>query len=160
MRAVAIAALGVVGALSCQTSESRGGSESSAQAGQTTIGAEGGRASAGGGEGRGGNAGATGSTATAGSSASGGPSATGGDGSSGGDAASADQPIGEWSDSPGECPPGSMRVDIRTLDEMQSASRGESAQQATCFFVHDGVYQQSGSTLPLTSTTTSSSAEA
>jgi hypothetical protein len=57
--------------------------------------------------------------------------------------------VGEWTDAPGECPAGSTRVDITTLDEMESASRGESDQTGTCFFVHDGTYTQSGSTIPL-----------
>lgn len=57
--------------------------------------------------------------------------------------------VGEWTDAPGSCPPGSVRADIRTLAEMQSASRGESNADATCFFVHDGTYVQSGTTLPL-----------
>jgi hypothetical protein len=91
----------------------------------------------------GGVLGATGGATDAGSS---GDSGNGGEVSSGGSGAVT---VGEWTDAPGECPAGSVRIDITTLDEMESASRGESDQDGTCFFVHDGTYTQSGSTLPL-----------
>jgi hypothetical protein len=57
--------------------------------------------------------------------------------------------IGEWTDSPGACPSGATRVDITTVAEMEDASRGDAHTEGTCFFVHDGVYTQRGSTLPL-----------
>jgi hypothetical protein len=56
--------------------------------------------------------------------------------------------IGEWTDAPGECPDGATRVDIRTVQEMEDASRGDGP-SGTCYFVHDGRYEQRGSTLPL-----------
>lgn len=59
------------------------------------------------------------------------------------------RPIGEWNDAPGECPAGSTRVDITTVTEMEDASRGDAHTEGTCFFVHDGVYTQRGSTLLL-----------
>ncbi len=60
-----------------------------------------------------------------------------------------DRAIGEWTDAPGECPAGSTRVDITTVAEMEDASRGDAHTEGTCFFVHDGVYTQRGSTLLL-----------
>ncbi len=59
-----------------------------------------------------------------------------------------DDGIGEWIDEPGACPDGAVQVDIHDAEEMASAARGESDTDATCFFVHDGVYEQtSGSPL-------------
>jgi hypothetical protein len=60
-----------------------------------------------------------------------------------------DRAIGEWTDAPGSCPAGATRVDITTVQEMEDASRGDAHTEGTCFFVHDGVYTQRGSTLPL-----------
>lgn len=60
-----------------------------------------------------------------------------------------DRAIGEWTDVPGVCPAGATRVDITTVTEMEDASRGDAHAEGTCFFVHDGVYTQNGSTLPL-----------
>jgi parallel beta-helix repeat protein len=56
--------------------------------------------------------------------------------------------IGEWTDSPGVCPAGVPRVEIHTVGELESASRGEGEHAAdapgTCYFVHDGTYRQGG----------------
>lgn len=80
------------------------------------------------------------------------------DASSSGDANSSSLPdgggsvsavIGQWTDEPGACPAGAARVDITTVGQMEEASRGEAHAEATCFFVHDGEYEQRGSTLPL-----------
>lgn len=80
--------------------------------------------------------------------------ACGGGGGNGGDAdapvATVDAPhdpgpgaIGEWVDAPGECPAGTTRADIRTVAELHDAARGDGP-IATCYFVHDGTYVQSG----------------
>ncbi|MCB9653606.1 MAG: right-handed parallel beta-helix repeat-containing protein [Deltaproteobacteria bacterium] len=57
--------------------------------------------------------------------------------------------IGEWTDAPGTCPAGTTRVDITSVVEMEDASRGDTHTEGTCFFVHDGLYVQRGSTLAL-----------
>ncbi|HET9931273.1 MAG TPA: right-handed parallel beta-helix repeat-containing protein [Polyangiaceae bacterium] len=112
----------------------------------------GGRATNGGASARGGSSSGGGSARGGGTSGGGvtggGTSATGGapSGGAGGDGGVL---VAQWNDAPGQCPSGAVRADIRTVAEMQSASRGESNQNATCFFVHDGTYAQSGSTLPL-----------
>ena len=60
--------------------------------------------------------------------------------------------IGEWTDTPGACPQGLPRVEVRTVGELEKASRGEDARSAdapgTCYFVHNGTYRQ-GSLLAL-----------
>jgi hypothetical protein len=59
-----------------------------------------------------------------------------------------DEPIGQWTDSPGACPAGMTQVDLHTASELASASRGEDAYAGdapdTCYFLHDGVYDQTG----------------
>jgi hypothetical protein len=108
----------------------------------------------GGASGRGGTTAAGGDGASAGQSGSGGgggdaTAGSGGDVSGGSGGAAGGVTVGEWTDAPGACPAGSVRVDITTLGEMEDASRGDSHADATCFFVHDGTYVQNGSTLPL-----------
>jgi hypothetical protein len=136
------------GAPSGGTTAAAGRVVSSGAGGRATT--SGGRAGRGGTSNTGGSSGRAASAATGGSAAgdagSGGDSGSGGELSGGGSSAVT---VGEWTDAPGECPPGSKRVDITTLDQMQNASRGDSDQDATCFFVHDGTYAQTGSTLPL-----------
>jgi hypothetical protein len=79
----------------------------------------------------------------AGGGGSGGGGATGGSGGGGGDIV-----VGEWTDAPGACPAGMPKVDIDTPAKLASASRGEDAYAndapATCYYIHDGEYQQSG----------------
>ncbi|HTQ04760.1 MAG TPA: right-handed parallel beta-helix repeat-containing protein [Polyangiaceae bacterium] len=122
---------------------------SSGSAGHVPSSANAGKSSGGGhgGDDAGASGGAGGSTA-AGDAGSGTETGSAGEPSAGGDGSGA-VTVGTWTDAPGACPPGSTRVDITTLDEMESASRGESDADATCFFVHDGTYAQTGSTLPL-----------
>ncbi len=141
----------VFGVVGCQSHEDSG-SAGKAAAGASSL-SSGGAPSGGTGAGTGGrrtssagNAGNGGRGPTSGAG-SGGQAGTAGEMSAGGDSGTVT--VGEWTDARGECPPGSARVDITTLDEMQSASRGESDTSATCFFVHDGTYPQTGSTLPL-----------
>ncbi len=54
--------------------------------------------------------------------------------------------IGEWTDAPGTCPLGLPRVDIHSIGELESASRGEDAYAAdppgTCYFIRNGAYRQ------------------
>jgi hypothetical protein len=177
MRTFVIGVTLVVGVVSCGSDDDSGSTGSAAQAGTGTSssgtsnagqssatggrggssGAGGKPTSSGGGSGKGGGASNTGGSSAHGGRATGGTTSE--DAGSAGSAGSAGEPaaggesggvtVGEWTDAPGECPPGSTRVDITTLDEMESASRGESDQNATCFFVHDGTYTQTGSTLPL-----------
>jgi hypothetical protein len=63
----------------------------------------------------------------------------------GGDPAGA---VGEWTDAPGACPAGVPKVDIDSVAKLASASRGEDAYAgdapSTCYFIHDGAYDQSG----------------
>ena len=51
----------------------------------------------------------------------------------------------------GVCPAGSTRVDIASVSALEDASRGEGAYAGdpanTCYFIANGTYQQSGSTL-------------
>ncbi len=62
--------------------------------------------------------------------------------------------IGEWTDAPGACPAGIPKVDIDTAAKLASASRGEDAYvgdaPSTCYFIHDGVYAQSGTLMFMT----------
>lgn len=103
-------------------------------------------ASGGGGAGAGGGAtGAGGNGEGAGASGAGGGGQSGGGGAGGGTTEPGD--IGTWEDLPGECPAGSVQADIHTAEEMASASRGETNTDATCFFVHNGVYDQGGGSL-------------
>jgi parallel beta helix pectate lyase-like protein len=89
--------------------------------------------------------GATGATGT--SSGTSAATGTGGSVDPGG-------PIGEWTDAPGACPAGITRVDIDTSAKLASASRGEDAYAgdapSTCYFLHDGVYAQSGTLMFMT----------
>lgn len=59
------------------------------------------------------------------------------------DAATSAGPIATWTDAPGSCPAGSTRIDLHTAAELAAAARGETA-LGTCYFLHDGVYQQVG----------------
>jgi hypothetical protein len=56
--------------------------------------------------------------------------------------------IGEWTDAPGTCPSGTVKVDITTPAQLASAARGESPYDgdppATCYFIHDGTYATTG----------------
>ncbi|MFO0552436.1 MAG: right-handed parallel beta-helix repeat-containing protein [Polyangiaceae bacterium] len=93
----------------------------------------------------GGGKGGSGGAADGGSNNGG--NGTGGNVQSGGAGTGGSVPLGEigtWQDAPGACPDGSVRADITTADEMASAARGETHTDATCFFVHDGEYVQSG----------------
>jgi hypothetical protein len=60
---------------------------------------------------------------------------------------------GSWTDGPGACPAGANRVDISSLSALQDATRGEGSRAGdpagTCYFIHNGTYVQSGSTLPV-----------
>jgi hypothetical protein len=60
--------------------------------------------------------------------------------------------IGTWTDTPGECPAGFTQIDVTTLDDLQSATRGEDSHSRdpadACYLIHDAVYKQSGSTIP------------
>ncbi len=93
----------------------------------------------------------TGPTSSVGSSAGGAPSSSsagaGGASSSSSGGSSGGLEIGEWTDEPGACPPGSIRVDLTTESELADASRREGAFASdppdTCYFLHDGVYTQS-----------------
>jgi hypothetical protein len=136
----------VGGAANAGRSEASGGraASSGASGHATTSGGKAGKGSGGAVSG-GRSSGASGGAPAAGEGGSGEHVGSGGEPSGGSSAVT----VGEWTDSPGECPAGSVRVDITTLDEMESASRGESDTDATCFFVHDGTYAQTGSTLPL-----------
>lgn len=97
--------------------------------------------SGGGGSGAGGGGtGAGGDGEGAGATGAGGGGQSGGGGAGGGATEPGD--IGTWEDVPGQCPAGSVQADIHNADEMASASRGDSNTDATCFFVHDGVYDQ------------------
>jgi hypothetical protein len=57
--------------------------------------------------------------------------------------------IGIWTDGPGTCPSGMTRVDISSLSDLASASRADgiraSDPASVCYFIHNGTYQQSGS---------------
>jgi hypothetical protein len=59
--------------------------------------------------------------------------------------------IGEWADAAGTCPSGMPRVELRSAADLQNASRGEGAfagdPGATCYFIRNGTYRQSGGTL-------------
>lgn len=56
--------------------------------------------------------------------------------------------IGTWRDGPGACPSAYTKVDIGTVSDLASASRGDGRHAndpaSVCYFIHDGVYQQSG----------------
>jgi len=56
--------------------------------------------------------------------------------------------IGTWTDAPGTCPSGMPRVDISTVADLASASRADgihaSEPASACYFIHNGTYQQSG----------------
>jgi len=58
--------------------------------------------------------------------------------------------IGAWTDAPGDCPNGMPRVDISGVDDLANASRADGSHANdpadVCYFIHDGIYQQSGST--------------
>jgi len=140
-----------LGLVNCQSKARVDASENSGRAGAPAA-KMGGTSNAGGKSGNAGNAagkaGGGSGGAPASQSGSGGDAAVAGSESAGG-ADGAEVSVGVWTDAPGACPPGSKRVDITTLDQMESASRGESDADATCFFVHDGTYTQAGSTLPL-----------
>jgi hypothetical protein len=60
--------------------------------------------------------------------------------------------IGTWTDTPGECPAGVTRIDVTTLSDLQSATRGDGSHSSdpadACYLIHDAVYIQQGSTLP------------
>jgi hypothetical protein len=57
--------------------------------------------------------------------------------------------IGTWSDGPGTCPSGMTRVDISSLSDLANASRADGSRAtdpaSVCYFIHNGTYQQSGS---------------
>ena len=57
--------------------------------------------------------------------------------------------IGTWTDGPGTCPSGMARVDISSVSDLANASRADgdhaSDPASICYFIHDGTYQQSGS---------------
>ena len=57
--------------------------------------------------------------------------------------------IGTWTDAPGACPSVMTRVDISTVADLASASRADgthaSDPASVCYFLHNGTYQQSGS---------------
>jgi parallel beta-helix repeat protein len=61
--------------------------------------------------------------------------------------------IGEWTDTPGTCPPGAPRVDIGTVSELEAASRGTGTRAGdppgTCYLIRNGMFRQQGSSLPL-----------
>lgn len=99
----------------------------------------------------GGAAGSTGTSNGGSGGSSGGAGGTttpGGGGAGGGTGGGAPGDIGVWTDAPGACPEGLPRVDLHTAAELASASRGEDAYAsdapATCYFLHDGSYDQSG----------------
>jgi hypothetical protein len=57
--------------------------------------------------------------------------------------------IGTWTDGPGTCPSAMTRVDISSVSDLENASRADgthvSDPASICYFIHDGTYQQSGS---------------
>jgi hypothetical protein len=61
--------------------------------------------------------------------------------------------IGEWTDTPGTCPPGAPRMDVSTVAELEAASRGEGAHAGdppgACYFIRNGTFVQRGGSLPL-----------
>ena len=58
--------------------------------------------------------------------------------------------VGTWTDSPGECPTGMTRVDISNVADLANAARADGSHASdpasVCYFIHDGTYQQSGTT--------------
>lgn len=56
--------------------------------------------------------------------------------------------IGTWTDAPGTCPSGMPRVDISSVADLANASRADgshaSEPASVCYFIHNGTYQQSG----------------
>ncbi len=57
--------------------------------------------------------------------------------------------IGTWTDAPGSCPSGMPRVDISSVADLGNASRADGSHASdpasVCYFIHNGAYQQSGS---------------
>ena len=125
--------------------------------------AEGGRSDLGGASSAGaGHSGEGGSDDTGGTPSTGGASSnTGGTASNTGGASSTDD-IGTWTDAPGTCPTGMDQLDITTVSALEEATRGEGSHESdprsVCYLIHDGTYQQSGSTIPMYVTTGGSDA--
>jgi Right handed beta helix region len=61
--------------------------------------------------------------------------------------------IGEWADAAGTCPAGAPRIDLKSVSDLQNASRGEGSfagdPAGACYFIRNGTYRQSGGTLLL-----------
>ena len=57
--------------------------------------------------------------------------------------------IGTWTDGPGTCPSGMTRVDISSVSDFANAARADGSHASdpasVCYFLHNGTYQQSGS---------------
>ncbi|MBN1605597.1 MAG: right-handed parallel beta-helix repeat-containing protein [Polyangiaceae bacterium] len=86
---------------------------------------------------------------------------TGGTSSNTGGTSSTDN-IGTWTDAPGTCPAGTDQIDITSVSDLEDATRGEGRHEgdlpSVCYLIHDGTYEQSGSTLPMYVTTGGSDA--
>jgi hypothetical protein len=149
------ASAGISGAISTGgTSAKGGGSGVSGNAASAGIS---GAISTGGTSAKGGSSGVSGNAASAGISgaiSTGGTSAKGGNGSMGSTAGTTStDDIGTWTDAPGACPGGMTPVDVTSESELEDATRGDgkyaSDPPSACYYIHNGRYAQSGSTLSM-----------
>jgi hypothetical protein len=124
-----------------------GGSATSSTGGTDITGSGGAKTGGAGGAGGSRTGGAVGGTGSGGSTANGG---SGGSYDGGG---SPTDDIGTWIDAPGACPSGMTKIDLTTESDLENATRGEgnhaSDPASVCYFIHNGTYVQSGSTIPM-----------